>query len=199
MTAPTIVPIDMHPRDAIGPIIHPKADVDPSAKLGDLTRVWANAGVLADCVIGNAVSIGRGAEIGRGSTIGDGSRIGWNCFLPPNSRIGKYVFMGPGVVCTDDRHPIVPRPWDKPYTPMPPTIGDGAAIGAGVVILPGIKIGIGARVAAASIVTRDVPNYCAVRGGPARFFDPPEGWNPLAQKEHPERGEYPPRGANATL
>lgn len=167
-----------------GPRIHPKADVDPTATIGAGSVVWANAGILAAVVIGTDVSIGRGAEIGRGTTIGDGSRIGWNCFLPPNSKVGKHVFMGPGVICTDDRHPKVNRVWDAPYEALPPTIGDDAAIGAGVVLLPGVKIGVGARVAAASIVTKDVPNYCAVRGSPARFFDPPEKWNPLAPTRH---------------
>lgn len=171
--------------EPIGPIIHPKADVDPTAQLGDLTRVWANAGVLAECVIGKSVSIGRNTEIGRGSTVGDGTRIGWGCFLPPHSKIGSYVFIGPGVTFTDDRHPKIPRPWDKPYNAQPPVIGDGAAIGAGCVILPGVTIGVGARVAAGSIVTKSVPNYCAVRGGPARFFDVPDEWNPLKQSDDP--------------
>jgi acetyltransferase-like isoleucine patch superfamily enzyme len=164
-----------------GPKIHPKADVDPSAMIGEGSVVWANAGVLADVVIGKQVSIGRGAEIGRGSMIGDGTRIGWNCFLPPNSKVGKNVFMGPGVICTDDKHPKIHRPGEPPYRAQPPIIGDDAAIGAAVIILPGIKIGVGARVAAGSIVTKDVPNYACVRGGPAKFVDLPmdHEWNPL--------------------
>lgn len=159
--------------------IHPKADVDPSATIGEGTVIWANAGVLADCRIGAGVSIGRGAEVGRGSTVGDGSRIGWNVFLPPNSVVGKHVFIGPGVICTDDRHPKVAREWDPPYVARPPVIGDDAAIGAGAILMPGVRLGIGARVAAGSVVTKDVPNYAAVKGSPARFFDAPKGWDPL--------------------
>ena len=161
-------------------IIHPKADVDPTATVGQLTQVWANAGILADCVIGNGCSIGRGAEIGRGSVIGDRTRIGWNVFLPPNSRIGRKVFIGPGVVCTDDMHPRVRNPDDPPYHAQPPVIGHGAAIGAGCIILPGITIGEGARIGAGSVVTHNVPNYTAVRGVPAQVFELPVEWDALA-------------------
>lgn len=167
------------PRPAV--FIHPQADVDPTAEVGDGTKIWACTGILYNTKIGKQVSVGRCSEIGHDSVIGDGTRIGYNVFLPNHSTVGEYVFIGPNVTFCDDRYPKVPRSWDKPYTALPPTIGDGAVIGAGCVILPGIKIGIGARIAAGSIVTKDVPNYCAVRGGPARFFDPPEAWNPLVQ------------------
>lgn len=167
--------------------IHPTADVHPSARVSRGAVIWGNVGILADCVIGEDVSIGRGSEIGRGSVIGKGSRIGSGVFLPPHSKIGEYVFLGPHVVCTDDKFPKVQRVWDKAYTPLPPTIRDGAAIGAGVIILPGITIGIAARVAAGSIVTKDVPDYTAVRGGPARYLALPHDheWNPLSQFEGP--------------
>lgn len=143
--------------------------VDPSAKVPASTSVWHFARVLADVVIGQHCSIGGGTEIGRGSTIGDYSRIGANCFLPPNAKIGQYVFVGPGCVFTDDRYPRVPAPGDPPYDARPPIIEDGASIGAGAVILPGIRIGMGARVAAGSVVTHDVAPGTVVKGSPARL------------------------------
>lgn len=161
-------------------VIHPKADVDPTAEIGALTRVWANAGVLAFCKIGSGCSIGRGSEIGRSSIIGNRTRIGWNVFLPPNSIVGQNVFIGPGVVCTDDRHPKVPSLNDPSYEALPPRIGDYAAIGAGVILLPGVTIGIGARIAAGAVVTENVPDYTAVKGIPARYFETPKQWDALA-------------------
>jgi acetyltransferase-like isoleucine patch superfamily enzyme len=47
-------------------------------------------------------------------------------------------------------------------------IGDEAWIGARAVILPGVRIGQCAVVAAASVVTRDVPPFTVVAGNPAR-------------------------------
>ena len=160
--------------------IHPTADVHPDATVGALTKVWANVGILRDAVIGSGVSIGRGSEIGRGTKIGDRSRIGWNCFLPPNSVVGRAVFIGPGCTFTDDKHPRVPIEDGAPYDAKPPQIGDGAVIGAGCVILPGIVIGRGARIAAGSVVTKDVLDYVAVKGSPARPFQAPESWDALA-------------------
>lgn len=139
--------------------------IDASARLGADTKVWNFAVVLSDVCIGARCSIGSHAEIGRGSQIGDDTRIGNGVFLPSNSRIGSRVFVGPGVICTDDKFPRVNH---HDYDAQPPEIGNDATIGAGAILLPGIRIGVGAFVAAGAIVTHDVPDGEAVRGEPAR-------------------------------
>ena len=141
--------------------------IDETASIGTLVRVWWFARVLQDVVLGNGVQVGSGAEIGRGSTVGVGSRISAGVFLPPHSTIGKYVFIGPNTTFTDDRFPKVPMASDPPYQAMPPVIEDYAAIGAGVVILPGVTIGHHALVGAGSIITKDVAPYTIVRGLPS--------------------------------
>lgn len=154
-------------------LIHPKADVDSTAAIGELTRVWANAGVLQHVTIGKGCSVGRGAEIGRGSVVGDRSRIGWNVFLPPRSVVGARVFIGPGTICCDDKQPRVPMPGESAsYLAMPPVIEDDAVIGAGVVLLPGVRIGKGAFIGAGAVVTKDVEDGVTVTGLPARPFMP---------------------------
>lgn len=50
------------------------------------------------------------------------------------------------------------------------TIKDGAYIGSGSHIMPGVTIGEGALVAAGSIVTKSVPGYTVVAGNPARII-----------------------------
>lgn len=173
---PFVSPIHGYPPRPFH-FIHPTAEVDPTVEVGEGVKVWANAGVLYHTKLGRHVSIGRGTEIGHDSVIGDGTRIGYGCFLPNGSTVGRDVFIGPSCVFCDDMHPRILRPWDKPYRAQPPVIEDGAAIGAGVTVLPGIHIGKGARIAAGSIVTKDVPDYTAVRGGPARYFEPPKEWD----------------------
>lgn len=140
--------------------------IDPSAVLGQRTKVWHFAVVLQECVIGDDVSIGSLAEIGRGTVIGNRTRIGHGVFLPPNSVIGEDVFIGPCVVFTDDKYP---RANNADYDAQPPLIEDGASVGAGAVILPGVRIGAGAMVGAGAIVTRDVPPRGNVRGEPAHL------------------------------
>jgi UDP-2-acetamido-3-amino-2,3-dideoxy-glucuronate N-acetyltransferase len=156
--------------------------IDVSAVIGERTIAWHYSRILAQVVIGEDCSIGGGTEIGRGSRIGNRSRIGANVFLPPNSIIGEDVFVGPGVVCTDDKHPVC---GNSSYVAQPPTIRDGASIGAGAILLPGVVIGTHARVAAGAIVTKDVPDFGCVVGTPARAYEVPESWktnpSPLAE------------------
>jgi acetyltransferase-like isoleucine patch superfamily enzyme len=57
---------------------------------------------------------------------------------------------------------------DLPYIIEPTTIGRGATIGLGSIILGGITVGEGAVVAAGSVVTKDVRPYTMVAGAPAK-------------------------------
>jgi len=145
--------------------MQPTNFIDESAHIGEGTVAWHYCTILADVEIGKNCSIGSGTEIGRGSVIGKDTRISAHVFLPSNSQIGERVFIGPGCVFTDDRYP---RAGNHYYNADPPIIHSGASIGAGSVILPGVTIGVGALVAAGSIVTKDVAPHDHVRGEPAR-------------------------------
>src|SRR5690242_5462292 len=139
--------------------------IDKTAEIGEGTTIWHFSVVLADVRIGRNVSIGSRTEIGRGSVIGDNTRISSGVFLPSNSQIGKDCFIAPNVTFTDDRYP---RAGNPSYYAQPPVLEDGCSVGAGSVILPGIRIGAGALVGAGSVVTHDVPPKGHVRGEPAR-------------------------------
>lgn len=112
----------------------------------------------------------------------------YGCFdpvrVPPGTRIGRYVSVGPGVEVYRRNHPL-DRLSLHPYFYNPacgaaksadvPTanlkIGADAWIGARALILPGCRrIGRGAVVAAGAVVTRDVPDYAVVGGNPARLI-----------------------------
>lgn len=140
--------------------------VDKSARLGENVQIWHYAIILADCMIGDNVSIGSGAEIGRGTRIGKNSRIGSGVFLPSNSIIGENVFIGPRTCFTDDRNPFVNH---DDYFAEPPIVKNFASVGAGCVILPGVEIGIRAIIGAGSVVTRSVPDGGKVYGEKAKL------------------------------
>ncbi len=61
--------------------------------------------------------------------------------------------------------------YDRAVLPCKPIlICKGAWVGAGVTILPGIRIGKHAVVGASSVVTKDVPDYAVAVGNPARVI-----------------------------
>lgn len=141
--------------------------VHPTATIGGGSILWHFSLILADVRIGADVSVGSVVEIGARSTIGDRSRISRGVFLPNASIVGERVFIGPNVTFTDDRFPQVLEPGQS-YVAEPPVIEDGAMIGAGAVICPGVRIGRGALIAAGSIISTDVPPFTQMRGEPAR-------------------------------
>lgn len=146
--------------------------IDRRASVPEDTIVWHFARILAFAQIGIDVSIGACSEIGRAAVVGPRSRISAHVFLPPNAVVGSGVFIGPGATFTDDRYPRVLDPGQR-YDPHPPVIEDGASIGAGAVILPGVRIGARALIGAGSVVTRDVPPGVTVAGWHARATERP--------------------------
>ena len=145
--------------------VHQFADVHPFAALGKGTKVWqfATVGLStttgADCVIGSC------AYVGRNCKLGDMVRIQHGAFVPNKTLIGNRVFIGPNVTLTDDKFPVVCNPH---YKAQPPVVEDDVSIGAGAVVLPGVRLGQGCRIGAGAVVTKDVPPYATVRGNPAR-------------------------------
>ena len=142
-----------------------RANVDLLVEIGDYSKIWAFATILPYVKIGEFCSIGGCTEIGRGSIIGNHVRISYGVFLPSNSRIEDYVFIGPRAVFTDDRYPVVEN---EDYTAEPPYVEHHASIGAGAVVLPGVKIGHHAMIGAGAVVSKSVEPYCVVIGNPAK-------------------------------
>lgn len=110
----------------------------------------------ASVKLGECTFVGRGVEIDvtRGVTIGPHSLIAPRCFI------------------TDHNHGIHPelRIDQQPCSGEPVVIGADVWLGAGVVVLPGVRIGDGAVVGANSVVTDDVEAMTVVAGTPARFL-----------------------------
>jgi acetyltransferase-like isoleucine patch superfamily enzyme len=56
-----------------------------------------------------------------------------------------------------------------------PVLGWGCRLGAGTVVLPGVRVGREALVAAGSVVARDVPDRTVAAGNPVRLVGPVPG------------------------
>lgn len=85
--------------------------------------------------------------------------------------IGDYTMIGPNVTIATAGHPILPELREKAYQYNQPVhIGRNCWLGAGVVVLPGVKIGDNSVIGAGSIVTKDIPANVVAVGNPCRVL-----------------------------
>ena len=153
--------------------IHPLAIVETN-DIGAGTRIWAYAHILPGARIGNNCVISDHTFIEGGVAIGDAVTIKNACLIFDGVTISDGAFIGPGVRFTNDAHPRSPRAafaksrYRNREWLLRTHVGRGASLGAGVVVLPGLRIGDYAVVGAGSVVTRDVPAHAVVMGNPAR-------------------------------
>lgn len=147
--------------------VHPLACVD-NCSLGDGTRVWQFVVILKGARIGADCNICAHVLIEADVVVGDRVTVKSGVQLWDGLRVGNDVFIGPNATFTNDKHP---RSKVYPDRFAQTVIEDGASIGAGAVILPGIRIGAGAAVGAGAVVTKDVPAGATVVGNPARVLE----------------------------
>ena len=147
------------------PLIHPLSDVQSTA-IGTGTRIWQFVVVLPGATIGQYNNICSHCLIENDVVIGDRVTIKSSVQLWDGLRVGDDVFIGPNASFANDRFP---RSRQKPEKFLVTTLHDGASIGAGAVILPGLEIGRNAMVAAGAVVTRSVPPNAVVVGNPAKI------------------------------
>ena len=140
--------------------------------IGDDFATGHNVLIREHTRIGNKVLVGTGTVIDGHVTIGNFVKLETNVYIPTHTYIGNYVFIGPNAVLTNDRYPLRRR---DEYKPEGPILEDHVTIGANATLLPGVRIGEGAMVAAGAVVTRDVPPWHLAIGVPARIRPlPPE-------------------------
>lgn len=154
------------PAGRHGASVHPLADVK-SADIGDGTRVWQHAVVLEGARIGRDCNICAHTFIENDVVLGDNVCLKCGVFLWDGLRVGNNVFIGPNATFCNDRYPRA-GVRDARRRLLPTVVKDGASIGAGAVILPGVTIGENAIVGAGAVVVRDVPRDVTVVGNPAR-------------------------------
>lgn len=109
------------------------------------------------------------ADFGRNITLGKRVFINAGCKFQDQGgiTIGDDALIGHNVVIATLNHDMDPARRADLH-PAPVAIGARAWIGSNAVILPGVTVGDGAVVAAAAVVTRDVPAGAVVVGSPAR-------------------------------
>ena len=130
---------------------------------------------LYGCSVGDESKIGAFVEIQKGAVIGARCKISSHSFICEGVTIEDEVFIGHGVMFTNDRYPRASNPdgslqteadWKVEVT----RVRRGASIGSNATVVCGVTIGEGAVVGAGAVVTKDVPDYSIVAGVPARVI-----------------------------
>lgn len=155
--------------------IHPSAVVSERAEIGAGTKIWMHAQIREGAKIGCNCIIGRNVYIENGVTLGDNCKVQNNALLYHRATLEDGVFIGPGVMLTNDKIPRAINPdgtlkgtddWHAGHI----HIGRGASIGAGALVLTDLSVGAWAMVGAGALVTKNVPAHALVVGVPARLI-----------------------------
>jgi acetyltransferase-like isoleucine patch superfamily enzyme len=140
-----------------------KYSIIKDVKVGENTRIYDQVN-LYKCKIGKNCKIDAYVYIEEGVEIGDNVKIRAFTFIPEGVKIEDDVYIGPRVTFTNDKYPRARGRWRLLKT----LVREGASIGAGSIILPGVTIGRYALIGAGSIVTKDVEDYAIALGVPAK-------------------------------
>jgi len=148
--------------------------IAPSVKLGKDVKLSQFIN-LYGCEIGDGTKIGAFVEIQKNSTVGKNCKISSHTFVCEGVTIEDNVFIGHGVMFTNDLFPRATNPDGSLQTAddwkcIKTLVKKGAAIGSNATILCGITIGERAVVGAGAVVTKDVPAGMVVAGNPAKVL-----------------------------
>lgn len=172
-----------NPRTTIGPnsLIRSHTILYAGSSFGEGFQTGHRVTIREKTKIGRHCSIGTLSDIQGYMTMGDYCRVHSNAHICQATRIGSNVYIYPYVVFTND--------------PTPPsnicigtTVKDYAVISTGSIIMPGLRIGTNALIAAGAVVTKNVDDFALVLGVPGKTVS---DVRTIPSREHPGVKHYP--------
>jgi len=151
------------------------AIVSESAFIGRNCKIWHFSHIRDNAVLGDDCIVGDFVYIDCNVKIGSKVKIQNSALIYHGVEIEDGVFVGPGVVFTNDKYPRAINPvgelaTDQDWIVSKTKVCYGASLGANCTILPGVTVGSYALVGSGSVVTKDVPEFTLVVGNPAKVI-----------------------------
>ena len=130
---------------------------------------------LYGCSIGAESKVGAFVEIQKNASVGERCKISSHTFICEGVSIEDEVFIGHGVIFTNDRYPQAVNEdgtlqTEADWTVVATRVKRRAAIGSNATIIAGVTIGASALIGAGAVVTADVPDFAIVAGVPAKVI-----------------------------
>ena len=130
---------------------------------------------LYGCTIGDQTKIGPFVEIQHNVIVGSHCKISSHTFICTGVTIEDGVFLGHGVMFTNDLYPqattsdnMLQKEGD--WKLLETRVKSRSSIGSNATILAGVTIGVEALIGAGAVVTHDIPDYAVAVGVPARII-----------------------------
>jgi len=158
----------------MGAKIHKTADVSPDAIIGERCMIWNNAQIREGAILGKGCIISKNVYVDTNVQIGNYVKVQNNVSIYQGVTIEDGVFIGPHACFTNDKAPRAINPDGSQKSSSDWIVGKtlvkrGSSIGANATILPNVKIGRFALIAAGSVLTKDIPDFGLAVGAPARL------------------------------
>lgn len=153
------------------------AVIEAGVVVGDGTKIWGYTRVRTGAKIGAKCVLGRGVYIDREVTIGNKCKIQNGAQIYSPSEIEDGVFIGPGVIFTNDHLPralnmLGDLKSSSDWEQVGVKVQEGASLGAGVICVAPVNVGRWSMIGAGAIVTENVPDFALMIGVPAKRI----GW-----------------------
>jgi len=141
--------------------------IDPDVELGVGVVIFDRQLVnIFGCSIGDGTFVGPFVEITRGVKIGRRCKIESHSFICDGVELADGVFIGHGVMFTNDLYPTTYRHVKRLAT----FVGERASLGSNATVIGGIRIGAHVVIGAGAVVTTDIPDFSIAVGNPARVL-----------------------------
>ena len=147
--------------------------IAPDVRLAEDVKIFHRDLVnLYGCTVGSQTKIGAFVEIQKNAVIGANCKISSHTFICEGVTVEDEVFIGHGVMFTNDLYPRATNvdgslQTEADWKVVETRVKRGASIGSNATILAGITIGERAMIGAGAVVTKDVPDFAVVAGVPA--------------------------------